>query len=114
MTRLFYEKYMPEDPLLSSVFANIKPDHPERVATWFAEVFGGPKTYTERYGGPASKRRPPVAPASVPAAPLGLGSGDRFRAFRGGPGSFKDGLPQPEKPPVLQGNRATKRVSQIT
>jgi truncated hemoglobin YjbI len=51
MTRLFYEKYMPEDPLLSSVFANIKPDHPERVATWFAEVFGGPKTYTERYGG---------------------------------------------------------------
>jgi truncated hemoglobin YjbI len=51
MTRLFYEKYVPEDPLLSSVFANMKPDHPERVATWFAEVFGGPKTYTERYGG---------------------------------------------------------------
>jgi truncated hemoglobin YjbI len=51
MTRLFYEKYMPEDPLLSSVFVNMKPDHPERVATWFAEVFGGPKTYTERYGG---------------------------------------------------------------
>jgi truncated hemoglobin YjbI len=51
MTQLFYEKYVPEDPLLSSVFANIKPDHPERVATWFAEVFGGPKTYTERYGG---------------------------------------------------------------
>jgi truncated hemoglobin YjbI len=51
MTRLFYEKYVPEDPLLSSVFANMKPDHPKRVATWFAEVFGGPMTYTERYGG---------------------------------------------------------------
>ena len=51
MTRLFYEKYVPDDPLLAPVFANIGPDHPERVATWFGEVFGGPKTYSERYGG---------------------------------------------------------------
>jgi truncated hemoglobin YjbI len=51
MTQLFYEKYAPNDPLLAPVFANIGVDHPKRVATWFAEVFGGPKTYTERYGG---------------------------------------------------------------
>lgn len=51
MTRLFYEKYVPEDPLLAPVFAGIGPDHPERVAAWLGEVFGGPKTYTERYGG---------------------------------------------------------------
>jgi truncated hemoglobin YjbI len=51
MTRLFYEKYVPADPLLAPVFADIGPDHPERVAAWLGEVFGGPKTYTERYGG---------------------------------------------------------------
>jgi truncated hemoglobin YjbI len=50
MTRLFYEKYVPEDPMLAPVFANIGPDHPERVAIWLGEVFGGPKTYSERYG----------------------------------------------------------------
>ncbi len=26
-------------------------DHPERVAAWLGETFGGPKTYTEQYGG---------------------------------------------------------------
>jgi truncated hemoglobin YjbI len=51
MTRLFYEKYVPDDPVLAPVFANIGPDHPERVATWLGEVFGGPKDYSERYGG---------------------------------------------------------------
>jgi truncated hemoglobin YjbI len=51
MTQLFYEKYVPDDPLLAPVFADIGPDHPERVATWFGEVFGGPKRYSERYGG---------------------------------------------------------------
>lgn len=51
MTRLFYEKYVPGDRLLAPVFAGIGADHPERVAVWLAEVFGGPKDYTERYGG---------------------------------------------------------------
>jgi truncated hemoglobin YjbI len=51
MTRLFYDTYVPEDPLLAPVFAGIGPDHPERVAAWLGEVFGGPKTYTEEYGG---------------------------------------------------------------
>ncbi|MDQ6837771.1 MAG: (4Fe-4S)-binding protein [Actinomycetota bacterium] len=32
MTRLFYEKYVPADPLLAPLFASMSPDHPERVA----------------------------------------------------------------------------------
>ena len=50
MTRLFYDKYVPQDPLLEPLFAHMSPDHPERVAAWLAEVFGGPKSYTP-YGG---------------------------------------------------------------
>jgi truncated hemoglobin YjbI len=51
MTRLFYERYVPEDPLLAPLFANMSPDHPERVAKWLGEVFGGPPAYSEQYGG---------------------------------------------------------------
>ena len=51
MTRIFYSKYVPQDPLVGPLFANMSPDHPERVAAWLAEVFGGPKFYSERYGG---------------------------------------------------------------
>ena len=43
MTRLFYEKYVPQDPLLTPLFADMSPDHPERVAAWLGEVFGGPR-----------------------------------------------------------------------
>ena len=51
MTRIFYGKYVPEDPLLGPLFADMAPDHPERVAAWLGEVFGGPPSYNERYGG---------------------------------------------------------------
>ena len=51
MTRLFYEKHVPADPLLAPLFANMAPDHPQRVARWLGEVFGGPKRYSETYGG---------------------------------------------------------------
>ena len=51
MTRLFYERYVPEDPLLAPLFASMSVDHPERVARWLGEVFGGPKLYSETYGG---------------------------------------------------------------
>ena len=51
MTRIFYEKYVPEDALLAPLFANMRPDHPERVAAWLGEVFGGPPVYTDQYGG---------------------------------------------------------------
>jgi hemoglobin len=41
-----------QDPLLVRVFgAEEQPGHAERLAAWLAEVFGGPKTYSERYGG---------------------------------------------------------------
>jgi truncated hemoglobin YjbI len=50
MTTIFYGKYVPEDPLLAPLFAQMAPDHPERVAAWLGEVFGGPKAYTETYG----------------------------------------------------------------
>jgi truncated hemoglobin YjbI len=51
MTRLFYGKYVPADPLLAPLFADMAPDHPERVAAWLGETFGGPMRYTEGYGG---------------------------------------------------------------
>jgi CDGSH-type Zn-finger protein/truncated hemoglobin YjbI len=51
MTRIFYEKYVPEEPLLAPLFGSMAPDHPERVAAWLGEVFGGPKIYSDQYGG---------------------------------------------------------------
>ena len=57
LTRRFYGTYVPADPLLAPLFRKITPDHPEKVAAWLAEVFGGPKVYTERYGGFPSMMR---------------------------------------------------------
>jgi len=51
MTRLFYEKHVPADPLLAPLFANMSADHPQRVAKWLGEVFGGPTCYSDEYGG---------------------------------------------------------------
>ena len=51
MTRLFYEKHVPQDPLLAPLFAEMSADHPERVAKWLGEVFCGPKCYSAEYGG---------------------------------------------------------------
>jgi len=51
LTRTFYEKYVPQDPLLAPVFARMSADHPERVASWLSEVFCGPKHYSSGYGG---------------------------------------------------------------
>jgi CDGSH-type Zn-finger protein/truncated hemoglobin YjbI len=51
MTRIFYEKYIPADPLLAPVFATMSAEHPQLVAAWLAEVFGGPKNYSAHLGG---------------------------------------------------------------
>jgi CDGSH-type Zn-finger protein/truncated hemoglobin YjbI len=51
MTRLFYEKHVPQDPLLAPLFANMSADHPQRVAKWLAEVFCGPRHYSAEHGG---------------------------------------------------------------
>jgi CDGSH-type Zn-finger protein/truncated hemoglobin YjbI len=51
MTRLFYEKLVPDDPLLATLFANMPPDQAERAAKCLGEVFGGPASYSEEFGG---------------------------------------------------------------
>jgi len=51
MTRIFYEKYVPQDELLAPLFAEMSPDHPQRVAKWLSEIFCGPRYYSKEYGG---------------------------------------------------------------
>jgi CDGSH-type Zn-finger protein len=51
MTRMFYERYVPADPLLAPLFADMSPDHPQRVAKWLGEIFGGPARYSADHGG---------------------------------------------------------------
>ncbi|SEW46040.1 hemoglobin [Chitinophaga sp. YR573] len=46
LTKLFYEKVLKDD-LLYPVFKNMSADHSSHVAHFIAEVFGGPKFYTE-------------------------------------------------------------------
>jgi truncated hemoglobin YjbI len=50
MTKIFYERHVPGDPLLAPLFAHMSPDHPERVAAWLSQVFDGPALYSDRYG----------------------------------------------------------------
>jgi truncated hemoglobin YjbI/heme-degrading monooxygenase HmoA len=50
LTRVFYAK-VTSDPLLAPLFAEMAGDHPERVARWLGEVFGGPPAYTATRGG---------------------------------------------------------------
>ncbi|RPD40701.1 group II truncated hemoglobin [Chitinophaga barathri] len=46
LTELFYGKVL-QDELLEPVFRHMNPEHSKHVAHFIAEVFGGPKTYTE-------------------------------------------------------------------
>jgi hemoglobin len=39
------------DEILAPVFAGMSADHVQHVSAFIAEVFGGPKTYSEKYGG---------------------------------------------------------------
>ncbi len=43
LTRIFYS-HVRDDPILAPVFAEMSPQHPEWVAQWLGEVFGGPAT----------------------------------------------------------------------
>src|SRR5438046_5421150 len=47
---VFYSK-VPSDPVLAPLFADMSPDHVLHVSAFVAEVFGGPKVYSERIGG---------------------------------------------------------------
>lgn len=50
LTTEFYRR-VGKDNILAPVFANMDADHPEHVAKFIGEVFGGPKQYSEQYGG---------------------------------------------------------------
>lgn len=50
LTEAFYRRVR-DDPLVGPLFAHMAPDHPHHVATWLAEVFGGPAEYTAHRGG---------------------------------------------------------------
>jgi hemoglobin len=50
LTAAFYDKVL-RDPLLEPIFRSMSGDHPTHVAAFLGEVFGGPKLYTEKFGG---------------------------------------------------------------
>jgi len=50
LTDVFYRRVR-NDEILGPVFAGMDEHHPQHVATWLAEVFGGPPRYTEEHGG---------------------------------------------------------------
>jgi hemoglobin len=50
LTQAFYGRVR-DDDVLAPVFAHMSADHPAHVATWLAEVFGGPARYTDEHGG---------------------------------------------------------------
>lgn len=50
LTALFYSKVL-QDEILNPVFKNMSPEHSKHVAHFIAEVFGGPKLYSEGDGG---------------------------------------------------------------
>jgi len=53
LTATFYER-VPHDPVLGPLFAQTDPEHRRHVAVFLAEVFGGPKVYSETLGGRSS------------------------------------------------------------
>jgi hemoglobin len=50
LTDVFYRDVVKDD-LLEPLFGHMNPDHPKFVAMWLAEVFGGPRRYTDERGG---------------------------------------------------------------
>ncbi len=50
LTKAFYGNVLRDD-LLRPLFEGMEPAHPDYVATWLAEVFGGPREYTETRSG---------------------------------------------------------------
>lgn len=50
LTAVFYG-HVRKDPVLAPVFAHMDDEHPAHVATFLAEVFGGPERYSAEHGG---------------------------------------------------------------
>jgi hemoglobin len=49
LTSIFYRHEL-EERLLRALFQNMPPAHSHRVALWIAEIFSGPKLYSEQLG----------------------------------------------------------------
>jgi hemoglobin len=47
---IFYRR-VAQEPLLAPLFAHMDKEHPQRVAHFIAEVFGGPPLYSQARGG---------------------------------------------------------------
>ena len=101
MTRLFYEKHVPQDPLLAPLFADMSADHPERVAKWLGEVFCGPRDYSEQFGGYKRMVSQHLGKRAHRGATRPLGSADAAVRRRGRPA---------ERPRVPLGVRLLPRV----
>jgi hemoglobin len=56
LTEIFYRR-VAADALIGPLFAGMSPKHAQHVAAFIAEVFGGPKTYSEGLGGHAEMVR---------------------------------------------------------
>ena len=50
LTTVFYQRVLADD-LIGPLFAHMDDEHPQHVAMWLAEVFGGPDRYTRERGG---------------------------------------------------------------
>jgi truncated hemoglobin YjbI len=50
LTEVFY-RHVLADELVGPLFAHMDAEHPQHVAMWLAEVFGGPDRYTRERGG---------------------------------------------------------------
>lgn len=50
LTQVFYSRVKNND-ILRPVFKDMNDDHPEHVAQFIGEVFGGPKLYSDEHGG---------------------------------------------------------------
>jgi hemoglobin len=50
LTEVFYGKVR-NDPVVGPLFRDMDEHHPQFVAMWLTEVFGGPPRYTEERGG---------------------------------------------------------------
>jgi hemoglobin len=50
LTAEFYRRVR-QDDILAPIFEKMGADHPAHVAAFIGEVFGGPKIYSEQYGG---------------------------------------------------------------
>src|SRR5258708_11117185 len=76
MTRLFFQKHVPGDPVLAPLFANAPSGLPEQMAAWLGEVFRGPPSPGRAHGRaprilpPHLAERPYSAPRGRPVSPL--------------------------------------------